>query len=186
MIATIYVYSTDQLQGIGLSRAKRQSEQVRHALTTRAVSRLIVATRTHANVKQKENALRNAQLRTLGGRYLDSSRVYSSTDRSGRSEESTSSIAQWQDWTTALGRGCLFLYGCLFSYGCLYTGSLARRWSGCLYSWSAYFVWVPILSRVYGIRARAKTLNPWKSQFHKCHCIWDKYIVRINVCRNLC
>ncbi len=43
MTATLYVYSTNQLQGISLSRTKRQSEQVWHALTARAVSRLIVA-----------------------------------------------------------------------------------------------------------------------------------------------
>ncbi len=76
MTATIYMYSTDQLQGISLSRAKRQSEQVRHALTTHAVSRLIVA--THANVKQNVLCVivkRVAQLRTLGGRYLDSLHV---------------------------------------------------------------------------------------------------------------
>ncbi len=68
--AWLYNDSTDQLQGISLSRAKRQSEQVR------AVSRLIVA--THANVKQNVLCVivkRVAQLRTLGGRYLDSLHV---------------------------------------------------------------------------------------------------------------
>ncbi len=69
----------------------------------------------------------------------------SSTDHSGRSVESTSSIAQWQHWTAALGQGCLFLYWCLFSYGCLYTGSPCTqvKWVLILYGC--------LLSRVYGM-----------------------------------
>ncbi len=56
MTATIYTYSTDQLQGISLSRAKRPSERVRHALTTRAVSRLIVANYARKRVHGKRVA----------------------------------------------------------------------------------------------------------------------------------
>ncbi len=93
MTATIYMYSTDQLQGISLSCAERQSERVRHALTTRAVSRLIDSCIIATHGTKIKNALRNAQWCTLGGRYLDSSCV-ADRRRSGRSVESTSIIAQ--------------------------------------------------------------------------------------------
>ncbi len=72
------MYCTDPLQGISLTRAKRQSEQVRHALTINVCS--FTFDRSYARKRKTEVILCVigkcvAQLHTLGGHYLDSLRV---------------------------------------------------------------------------------------------------------------
>ncbi len=141
----MYMYSTDQLLGISLLCAKRkrsQSEQVRHTLTMNAVSRLNVFDRSYAC--KRKTIMCGCETRCAMHNCARWVGVIK------RSEELTSSIAQWQDWTTGLGCGYLF------SYGCLYAGSPCAQVKWVLIFMGCLFLYGCLLSWVYGI-----SRHPW-------------------------
>ncbi len=151
MTATIYTCTVRTSYKLSCAKRKHsQRERVWHALTTRAVLRLNMFDRSYAR-KRKTNVCGVAQLRTLGGRYLDSLHVVVQIIV----VEVLSQPPALRNDKTGLqhyiGHGCLFLYGCLFSYGylfsygCLYTGSPCTQVKWVLIFMGAYFVWVPII-----------------------------------------